>query len=81
MSVKTVATVSIAALGVAITSLHAGEQSAYPNKPIKIIAPVQPGGVLGFEQVHDSGHFMDRIAAQFRPGAMRGLAARLKLQP
>jgi len=44
MSFKLVVTVSMAALGVAITSLHAGAQATYPNKPIKIIAPVQPGG-------------------------------------
>ncbi len=44
MSFKTVVTVGMAALGVAITSLHAGAQATYPNKPIKIIAPVQPGG-------------------------------------
>jgi len=44
MSFKTVVAVSMAALGVAMTSLHAGEQSTYPSKPIKIIAPVQPGG-------------------------------------
>jgi tripartite-type tricarboxylate transporter receptor subunit TctC len=44
MSFKTVVTVSMAALGVAVTSLHASAQPTYPNKPIKIIAPVQPGG-------------------------------------
>jgi tripartite-type tricarboxylate transporter receptor subunit TctC len=44
MGFRTVAAVSMAALGVAIASPHAGAQPTYPNKPIKIIAPVQPGG-------------------------------------
>jgi tripartite-type tricarboxylate transporter receptor subunit TctC len=44
MSFKTVVTVCMAVLGAAVTSLHAGAQPTYPNKPIKIIAPVQPGG-------------------------------------
>jgi tripartite-type tricarboxylate transporter receptor subunit TctC len=44
MRFKSVVTVGMAALGATVVSLHAGAQPTYPNKPIKIIAPVQPGG-------------------------------------
>jgi tripartite-type tricarboxylate transporter receptor subunit TctC len=44
MSFKNIVTVSMAALVGVIISLHVWAQSTYPNKPIKIIAPVQPGG-------------------------------------
>ena len=44
MRFKTVVTATMAALVAAVISLHAGAQSTYPNRPIKIIAPVQPGG-------------------------------------
>src|SRR5438477_3247434 len=44
MSFKTVVIVGMAALGAAVASPYAGAQPTYPSKPIKIIAPVQPGG-------------------------------------
>lgn len=44
MRFKSVVTVGMAALGATVVPLHGGAQPTYPNKPIKIIAPVQPGG-------------------------------------
>ena len=44
MNFKTVVTVSMAAIVAVAATLGAIAQATYPSKPIKIIAPVQPGG-------------------------------------
>ena len=41
----------------------------------------QPRGIGRLEQIHDAGHGVDGVAAQFRTGAVRRLAPRLQLQP
>ena len=37
--------------------------------------------VICFEQIHNSGHFVDGIFAKLRRRTMRGLAARFQIQP
>ena len=43
--------------------------------------PAQTGGVIGLDQIHDAGHLVDGVAAQVRPGTVRGFSPSLQLQP
>ena len=46
-----------------------------------MISAAERGGIIGFQEIDNPRHRMDRIAAQFRAGTVSGSTACLELQP